>query len=281
MVNPYLMHRRRAFRTGGGWTPAQLSIALWLDASDNATLFDATSGGSLPVADGAVARWEDKSGNARHFTQSTSANRPLRKVAIMQNGLDGLRFDGSNDHLLNAALSLPIAGQTWICVFKENSVVANAGILSYKPTTGNDFDGTNGKIIATGNRTSNRFNMFSNNFDYVLDQKGSNATQIPASIYTEVTGATSSSLFFNGTLVGTDTHGSLASTNAAGVLIGARYTPEIAGPYLNGDIYEMIVFPSTLSTDDRQKAEGYLAHKWGLTASLPGDHPYKINPPYL
>ena len=25
--------------------------------------------------------------------------------------------------------------------------------------------------------------------------------------------------------------------------------------------------------------EGYLAHKWGLTANLPGDHPYKANEP--
>ena len=24
-----------------------------------------------------------------------------------------------------------------------------------------------------------------------------------------------------------------------------------------------------------QKAEGYLAHKWGLTGNLPSDHPFK------
>ena len=30
-----------------------------------------------------------------------------------------------------------------------------------------------------------------------------------------------------------------------------------------------------MSDNDRQKIEGYLAHKWGLAASLPADHPYK------
>jgi hypothetical protein len=35
--------------------------------------------------------------------------------------------------------------------------------------------------------------------------------------------------------------------------------------------------PGTGSTDitDFQKAEGYLAHKWGLEANLPVGHPYK------
>ena len=35
--------------------------------------------------------------------------------------------------------------------------------------------------------------------------------------------------------------------------------------------------PGTSGTDLTHliKAEGYLAHKWGLESSLPSDHPYK------
>jgi hypothetical protein len=35
--------------------------------------------------------------------------------------------------------------------------------------------------------------------------------------------------------------------------------------------------PGTGGTDitEFEKAEGYLAHKWGLTANLPSDHPFK------
>jgi hypothetical protein len=45
-------------------------------------------------------------------------------------------------------------------------------------------------------------------------------------------------------------------------------------PTLNGKIGEIVVMDSVSSTD-REKMEGYLAHKWGLTSNLPSDHPYK------
>jgi len=52
--------------------------------------------------------------------------------------------------------------------------------------------------------------------------------------------------------------------------------------YLNGNgnsgfdtsyVAEVIHYNSVLSTADRQKVEGYLAQKWGLTANLPATHP--------
>ena len=47
------------------------------------------------------------------------------------------------------------------------------------------------------------------------------------------------------------------------------------GDSFDGRIGELIVLNST-AVDDRQKLEGYLAHKWGLTAKLPTDHPIQI-----
>ncbi len=41
------------------------------------------------------------------------------------------------------------------------------------------------------------------------------------------------------------------------------------------DIAELIVFARALSDDDIARVEGYLAHRWGLTASLPETHAYK------
>jgi hypothetical protein len=43
---------------------------------------------------------------------------------------------------------------------------------------------------------------------------------------------------------------------------------------------EMIIIDGVPSTSDRQRIEGYLAHKWDQTDSLPSDHPYKTTPPY-
>ena len=34
-----------------------------------------------------------------------------------------------------------------------------------------------------------------------------------------------------------------------------------------------------INMDHFESAEGYLAHKWGLTSNLPSDHPYKNNAP--
>jgi hypothetical protein len=49
--------------------------------------------------------------------------------------------------------------------------------------------------------------------------------------------------------------------------------------WLDGVISECIGLTRNATTLERQKVEGYLAHKWGLTANLPADHPYKVNPP--
>ena len=44
-----------------------------------------------------------------------------------------------------------------------------------------------------------------------------------------------------------------------------------------GEIAEFILYNKVLSTAERQKIEGYLAHKWVL--SLPGGHPYELTAP--
>ncbi len=47
---------------------------------------------------------------------------------------------------------------------------------------------------------------------------------------------------------------------------------------LEGEWGEIVVSSST-DQATRQRTEGYLAHKWGLIARLPSDHPYKSNAP--
>jgi hypothetical protein len=46
-----------------------------------------------------------------------------------------------------------------------------------------------------------------------------------------------------------------------------------------GDLGELLIFNIELDLNDIKKVEGYLAHKWGLTSSLPSNHPYINNPP--
>jgi hypothetical protein len=49
-----------------------------------------------------------------------------------------------------------------------------------------------------------------------------------------------------------------------------------------GDIAEIIMISADfVTTDVRQRIEGYLAHKWGLAGKLAANHPYKNSPPMV
>lgn len=60
-------------------------------------------------------------------------------------------------------------------------------------------------------------------------------------------------------------------------MIGAS-TPTPGNVY-RGDLAELMVFSSALSTDHAELIEGYLAWKWGLQSQLPALHPYKLAAP--
>jgi hypothetical protein len=69
------------------------------------------------------------------------------------------------------------------------------------------------------------------------------------------------------------------------VALRAHQTQEFGGVNL-ANIAEMLGYSRVItlssakqSTADRQKSEGYLAWKWGLTGNLSSSHPYKFAAP--
>jgi hypothetical protein len=64
-------------------------------------------------------------------------------------------------------------------------------------------------------------------------------------------------------------------SNTDALYIGRRLNTEGTSGIVTAQIAEILVLNATITTNTRQKLEGYLAHKWGLTANLPSDHPYK------
>jgi hypothetical protein len=81
-------------------------------------------------------------------------------------------------------------------------------------------------------------------------------------------------VYKNGTLlVGDVTSHSVAT--AGNPTIGGLST------YQNTSIGEVVIINGVVSTADRQKLEGYLAHKWGLATRLPTNHPYKSTAPMV
>ena len=69
------------------------------------------------------------------------------------------------------------------------------------------------------------------------------------------------------------------ATNSTRVGIGGYADGSSSQQAVNIDIAEIVFYQSALSLSNRQLIEGYLAHKWGLTSSLPNDHPYKSTSP--
>ena len=232
------------------WTPAELTTQLWLDAADSSTIEE--NGGK-------VSQWDDKSGNNNHATQGSSGNQP----AYQANGWDGtkpaLYLDGSNDNMT-------ING-----TFTNNSGVA---IMVYKP----DNDNLYGLFTAS----RNSWTLYSNNSSYestfrtgrlenvANGQMSSNDPNIymieansSAPIYT---------MYRDGTSIYSTTGNFTFEDNITALNFGGRN--------LKGWIAETILLDDIPSQEERQKLEGYLAHKWGLTANLPSGHPYKDVAPF-
>jgi hypothetical protein len=94
-------------------------------------------------------------------------------------------------------------------------------------------------------------------------------------LYSSVIDGASNSPFLNGTS-GT---GAATSGNFGFSTFGLSASFGLNIQRNKGFIFEVVVYSTALVASDRQKIEGYLAWKWGLTGSLPSTHPYKTSRP--
>lgn len=271
-VGVWTLREAEANRKAGTWpntfiNPTSVNgLQLWLDASDSATLFDATTGGSLVAADGGVARWEDKSGNARHATQSTSGSRPLRK-ANAQGGRDGLLFDGLNDSMQMDS-SWGQFGSNNFTVF----VVFRSGASA--------TSASNGLIVSQDNTSA-----FGPIFRYWFvgtaltlttrtDADGFARDTSPSITVSNSTAYASSITRSSGTItlrLGSSSATSTGSTGAINLINPAvqigRYLDSdgSSGTPFQGHMLEIFSYNSALSNTDRAAAESYLMTKWGIS----------------
>jgi hypothetical protein len=264
-------------------SPTEITgLQLWLDGSDAATLYDATTGGSLVAADGAVARWEDKSGNGRHATQSTNGSRPTRKTAI-QNSLGVVRFDGSND-------AMSISGSTATFKFLHGTVAtviyvarygtsadpnAQYGLISTGGASGNEIGyfhsyddrspSANNSISSSAIRDAAGFRAWLNR---VNDQVAPN-TFISCSEVIDAGNETAANRSILRINRGSAIQGNSLTNSPSGndsqfdLTIGAIASSSL-GAYMVGDIAEIIIYNSALSNTDRVAVESYLIAKWGV-----------------
>ena len=226
------------------------SLQIWLDASDSSTFYNATFGGSLVTTDGgAVARWEDKSGNNRHATQGTANARPILKTSI-KNGKNVLRFDGSNDYLIGTS-SRWTNQVTVFYVAKTNT--ATSYVFS-------DGTSTNADAFHFGWNGS-KPSFYGNGWNNQNPRAVSGANNTGSFILVSSILGTSSSIFVNATtpINSVVTGGSLSQNTNFNFLIGHE-----GFWFFNGDISEVLIYNTVLTTNQRQSVEYYLNAKWAI-----------------
>lgn len=252
------------------FSPSHITgLQLWLDATTG--LFDATSGGN-PVTTNAsaVARWEDQSGNARHATQSTSGFRATLRTSV-QNGRNIIRFDGTDDFYTGVADALPLANTNTRLTFfmavipdlsGRQSAYGGGGIIR-----GMQADSSEGWYF--GVRSGGKFAFNQNS--------GANACIVSTSTLTTNTAYVIGSTYDGGASVTPSTRitNYLSSTAETDVLadgsggwgsgeeIGRGYTS--SSYYFKGDLCELMIYNSVLSSGDITSVVNYLKNRWGIS----------------
>lgn len=226
---------------GNAFTPAQLTTALWLDFGDGSTV---TLSGS------SISQIDDKSGNARHASQATSGKR-LGYATASINGLNCATSNGDQYVALASSLSI----QSIFIVTQFTSPTSSDYQFIFGDASTYPFHGTGYvSTLLDSTYAATEVKTGSGWVDGASVAPSSMTKQSAVSIYVfSPAGAVSISQF--------------------------SYDRNNTNRGIQGNICEIVAFSSPINTANRQRVEGYLAHRWGTTGSLPSGHPYKASAP--
>jgi hypothetical protein len=231
-----------------GFNPLSLSPALWLDASDSATLFQ-SNGGAAASADGdPVGYILDKSGNGRHLTQVSGTNKPTLKTAI-KNSKNIIRFDGVDDYIATSSFTVSQPDTVFI-VFKMSSTTTPQYIYS-------------GTSYPAGQSLVRRSTGF-----FAYEAGGGNAVNSTApnnvvwNLFCTIYNGQTTKIYLN-TVEKTGTNTASLPGSGAINLFGLA---NLAGysAYANFDLAEAIVISGAISNANRALVDSYLNFKWGV-----------------
>ena len=232
--------------------------ALWLDASQQNTLF--TDAGITPVASSgqSVYQWNDLSGNNRHAIQTASGNRPTwLSPASGLNGLGAVSFNGSNQWLDIASFPSLSTGYTMLIVFKASSLArtifstvgagtSNSPAVAHCNGSGSAGVSQWGSAVVAAATGGNYVSM-------LIKYNGSHTT---GSFLVRTSQSTSDS---------TGTMTQLTGTPAAGTSAVGRATN--ATQYYDNPIFEVVIYPRQLTTTEDSVLKSYVTSKWAVAWS--------------
>jgi hypothetical protein len=226
--------------------PTNISgCTVWLDAVDPAGT------GAQPTNGSTISIWVDKSGNSKNMT--IYAGNPVFNINPSR-----ITFNGSTS-LINSTFTSQIF--TLFIVYLQTTatgpVFTTSSTLEYSGIWPNE----GGTVF---------FDRGGNNWYTQASTFSINTRRILVIQYTANGTGANMFVWSDGTLSISTT--SLGARTVTALLLGSRPS---TNAFLTGNYNEVIQYDSVLTTSQRQKVEGYLATKWGLTNSLPTIHPYK------
>ncbi len=257
------------------WVPERdlrANVSLWLDASD---------AGTISLSGSNVTQWSDKSGFARHASQATGANQPTY-VASNSVGKPCIRFAGGSA-FLQTPDDVPLTRTSVFVVQRKASGSGSVNQAVYS-------DGRCSSANAQDSIQLGETNLGDGSYTPRFSRSGpALATTSPGAWAENV-----DSILYAANLASTVVAGINATTSSAAasgspnngplpVRVGSGFVTTSAAsavgvPYY-GDVYEVLVVTSDLTTDEVDRIHGYLAHKWGIASSLPLAHPYRSAAP--
>lgn len=266
---------RRGGTASSPWDPSLFpsgDLRLWLRA-DEPTLYDATSGGSLVTTDGAtVRRWEDDAGihTGASALACSNATAPELKTNIL-NGKPVVRITDDTAGFIRINPPIYSNSPSSIGIVMLANPVAGAGawisVGGFKPW-----------IMREGSRMSLRSSSW---LATVNTTRYDSAADVPDNVWLMASGV----MDFANSAVTWDLDGGVltrsytvtfsptTASNVDRINLGCRYAETTDVPGL--DVAEVVFYTNDGTAATRQKVEGYLAHKWGVTGNLPAAHPYK------
>lgn len=251
---------------GGGspppFDPLDLSPAGWYKA--DVGLFQERTGAAattpaLLLSD-PVGTWQDQSGNNRHLTAATDAARGSVQLGL-QNGLPGVRFDGTDDALLNAALGALLAG---------SDVPHSIFYVSRSNTPAQTLQTEVLLTTVDGNAAFQAVYNASTTTGMTLARRDDAFNQVNATFTDDRSGFRILEWVFAGTTVTIRRNGTALLTAAAMDVGAATWDRLVVGggspsSFFLGDILEVLVLPTALSDGDATLLREHLGTRYGIT----------------
>ena len=265
------------YKKSTDWSPSDVTISGWIDANDSENYTE--SGTTLTGV-------TDKSG-----TSSFNVNGTPTIVSAGLNSLSVFDFSGTSENIMSASYISHTdgSGNHWaIGVFLADNVNNKRdSFWSFHTTTSPERD------YSISSATS------SNSWPGEIDLDGLSNNRISSTMGNGENWSSSASMdnwhivvvIFNktGNRIQVRLNGSFVVNvsdydNSIQTSQELRLMRNRGSVHLDGRVAEFFSvkdIPGTGGTDisDVEKAEGYLAHKWGLTGNLPVTHPYKSSAP--